>query len=276
MFYYTVIAIIFIIWVMIGSFLNVVILRFDSEAKFWQGRSKCMTCGHVLEWYDLFPLFSFIFIGGKCRYCRTKLSWQYPLVEFGTGVLAILALYFISPDISSLFEISSFEIVKLSILWFLVSQLVIIFVYDLKYMLIPNISLRLLQLAGVLWIITESILQKQLYTGLYSGLILAFLILLIYFFTKKQGMGFGDIDLILGLGFFLPIGVAGQFFFVSFLVGTLWGIILMAINRKSNLKVKMPFGPSIILAFIIMMGLNPYWQSMGIYWEALSYLFTRN
>jgi len=261
---------------MIGSFLNVVVLRFDQPTKFWQGRSKCMTCSHTLEWYDLIPLFSFLFIGGKCRYCRTKLSWQYPLVELGTGVLSVLAFYFVFPELSSLFDISNFEIAKILILWFLVSQIMIIFVYDLKYMLIPNISLRLLQLAGILWLIIESIYTKQIYTGLYSGLILGFLIFLIYFFTKKQGMGFGDIDLILGLGFFLPIGISGHFFFLSFFVGTFWGIILIAMNRKSNLKVKMPFGPSIILAFIIIMGLNPYWQSMAMYFEAITYLFSQN
>lgn len=276
MFYYLILAIVFLISVMVGSFLNVVILRFDSKTKFWQGRSKCMTCNHVLEWYDLVPLLSFLSIGAKCRYCRTKLSWQYPLVELGTGILSTLAFYFIFPDISSLFDITKLEIIRISILWFLVSQLVIIFVYDLKYMLIPNISLRLLQLAGLLWLITESISEKQLYTGLYSGLILAFLIFLIYFFTKKQGMGFGDIDLILGLGFFLPIGVVGHFFFGSFIVGTFWGIILIIINRKINLKIKMPFGPSIILAFIVIMGAKPYWQSMSEYWEAINYIFIQN
>ncbi len=81
---------IFIYGIIIGSFLNVCILRIPLKETIVSKRSHCMTCGHQLAWYDLFPLFSYLFLGGKCRYCKAKISKQYPIVEFTNGALAVL------------------------------------------------------------------------------------------------------------------------------------------------------------------------------------------
>lgn len=82
--------IIFIYGIVIGSFLNVCILRIPLKETIVSKRSHCMTCGHQLAWYDLFPLFSYLFLGGKCRYCKAKISAQYPVIEALNGVLAVL------------------------------------------------------------------------------------------------------------------------------------------------------------------------------------------
>src|SRR3989344_5301589 len=74
----------------IGSFLNVVIYRIEKEEGFVKGRSYCSHCKHTLSWADLVPVFSFIFLGGKCRYCHKKISVQYPLVEMLTGLVFLL------------------------------------------------------------------------------------------------------------------------------------------------------------------------------------------
>ena len=76
----------FIFGLIIGSFLNVVILRFNTERSFG-GRSGCMSCRKKLFWYELVPLFSFLGLKGRCKNCKTKISWQYPLVEFITGLI---------------------------------------------------------------------------------------------------------------------------------------------------------------------------------------------
>ena len=86
--------IVFLYGIIIGSFLNVCILRIPLKETIVSKRSHCMSCGHQLAWYDLFPLFSYLFLRGKCRYCKTKISKQYPIVEFVNGAMAVLCFAF--------------------------------------------------------------------------------------------------------------------------------------------------------------------------------------
>lgn len=86
--------VIFIYGVVVGSFLNVCILRTPLKESIVTKRSHCMSCGHQLAWYDLFPLFSYLFLGGKCRYCGAKISKQYPIIEALNGVMAVLCFMF--------------------------------------------------------------------------------------------------------------------------------------------------------------------------------------
>jgi leader peptidase (prepilin peptidase)/N-methyltransferase len=102
----------------IGSFLNVVIYRTEEEKSFAKGRSFCPSCKHSLNWKDLFPVFSFLFLGGKCRYCREKISIQYPLVELVTGLIFVLILNF-KFEILNQFEIFQFLNI---IFWFYVAS----------------------------------------------------------------------------------------------------------------------------------------------------------
>jgi len=84
--------IIFIFGACIGSFLNCLIYRLDSKQSFLKGRSFCPHCKHQLGFFDLIPILSFIIVKGKCRYCKKKISWQYPLVEIATGIVFLLIL----------------------------------------------------------------------------------------------------------------------------------------------------------------------------------------
>ena len=246
---YSMLIWVFLVSVFIGSFLNVVILRMDKEETFFQGRSHCMDCGHTLGFWDLVPFFSFLFLRGKCRYCGASLSWQYPLVEGFTGVVFTSMVWSIFPDTEAIINWQWLDVFQLVTLLLLASQLIIIFVYDLKYMLIPVLSLRLTGLLGTLWFVVESFRGGELYSGLWTGLILSGFIFSLYFFSKKQGMGFGDVELMWWLGLFIPLSFAFVFFFGSFFIGSVWGLLIVAITRKKSLKVRMPFGPSIILAF---------------------------
>lgn len=84
---------IFLIGIVIGSFLNVCIYRIPKKETIVYGRSHCMTCNKEIKWYDLIPVFSYLFLRGRCRYCKEKISLQYPCVELITGII-YLALYF--------------------------------------------------------------------------------------------------------------------------------------------------------------------------------------
>jgi len=121
---------VFLFGLILGSFLNCVIYRLAPHQNFGGGlggRSFCPHCKHTLSWQDLIPVFSFIFLKGKCRYCKKPISWQYPLIELVTGILFILVLYHTAYNIP-------YTIYELIIACFLI----IIFVYDLKHYIIPD------------------------------------------------------------------------------------------------------------------------------------------
>jgi leader peptidase (prepilin peptidase)/N-methyltransferase len=133
-------AFIFIFGLCVGSFLNVVINRLETSQSIFLTRSHCPQCKAILKWFDLIPVFSFLWLRGRCRYCGQKISWQYPLVELVTGILFVLVVYLESPNLFVGFpqqaEASNLLVTGY---WLLViCFLIIIFVYDLKYYLIPD------------------------------------------------------------------------------------------------------------------------------------------
>ena len=83
-------VIIFLYGIVIGSFLNVLIYRLPLKENIATESSHCMSCGHKLQWYDLVPLVSYMMLGGKCRYCKTKISPQYPVIEAVNGAMYVI------------------------------------------------------------------------------------------------------------------------------------------------------------------------------------------
>lgn len=244
--------IIFILGLGIGSFLNVILFRMTTEKKFWNGRSECMHCGHTLAWYELIPVLSFLIQSGKCRQCKQNLSLQYPFLELITAILFTGYIYIAVPSILSLYSFNWIQIVQILIILTLITQLIIVFVYDFQYQLIPVIQLRAIQLLGIFWFGLEYYQTRPIVPdSLITAIACSFITLFLYFITKKQGIGWGDIELFLGLGFFIPLMWAIPFFFGSFVIGTIWAVILMIINKNPSLKQKIAFGPSMILAFLI-------------------------
>ena len=124
----------FALGLIIGSFLNVVIARYNTQKNFG-GRSACMSCENKLCWYELIPLFSFFALRGRCRSCKTKISTQYPLVELGTGLL--FALLFLKFQNVFFFSTIDFAI-SYALYATMFSLLVVIAVYDLKHKIIPD------------------------------------------------------------------------------------------------------------------------------------------
>lgn len=180
----------FVLGSAIGSFLNVLIDRLPEEQSI-MGRSHCDHCKKTLEPLDLIPIVSFIFLRGKCRYCHTKLSWQYPAIEFLTGIIFVGIMnnsLFLIPN--SLFHLS------------IACVFIVIFVADLKKHIIPDE----MQIALFVTVFFLKVFQGMTVVGfgyaLIEGVIVMTPILFLYLLTKGRGMGFGDVKLALNIGFF--------------------------------------------------------------------------
>jgi len=247
----------------VGSFLNVVIYRLKKEEGVIRNRSYCPNCGHKLDFLDLVPVFSFIFLKGKCRYCGGKISWQYPAVELGTGVIFLLIfVLYMTPNVG--FE----KIAQLIFLMIISSLLIVIFVYDLKHYIIPD---RIVYPAlGLCFFYRLS--QLVVYSGwnLFLSFVLAGLgwagfFLLIYLLSKGEWLGFGDVKLALLMGLLVGFpGVLIALFSATFL-GSIVGIILVLLGKKSW-RSQVPFAPFLVAGSFV--GL--FWGEViaGCYLEA--------
>ena len=231
---------IFLLGASIGSFLNVLIDRLPQDRKI-TGRSVCDYCHHQLSWYDLIPILSFFLLKGRCRYCRKKLSFQYPLVEFLTGVFFVF-----------IFKDSPFS--RTVLLWGIASCFIVIFFSDAKYHLISDYILwSLFGFSFFLKLFYHSTeILKQIQNDIFSSLIVAFPIWLIYFLSKEGAMGLGDVYLAAILGFLLGWQKGFLTLYLAFALGGIIGLFLILFGRK-KLKSKIAFGPFLVIGALVML-----------------------
>jgi leader peptidase (prepilin peptidase) / N-methyltransferase len=225
----------FIYGLIFGSFFNVVGLRVPKSESIVTPPSHCTVCDRRLTFKDLVPVFSFVFLKGKCRGCGTKINWIYPVMELTTGVLFAFAFWKIG---------LSFELI-VTILF--ISMLVIITVSDLAYMLIPD---KVLLFFGVLLIIARAFSPLDPWWDSIIGAVGGFGILLLIAILSKGGMGGGDIKLFAVLGLVLGIIPTLLTLFLAAFIGAIVGVIHLR-RSKQGRKTPVPFGPSIALAAII-------------------------
>lgn len=231
-------VIIFCFGCIIGSFLNVCIFRIPKEESIAFPPSHCGYCKHKLGPKDLVPIFSFLFLKGKCRYCNTKVSKQYPLVEAFTGVLFLVL--FIKFGLTLEF----FKFISLTAI------LIVIGIIDYKTQFVYTSNIILGIIFGVLFIIIK------LFTGgdinlinIALGVIIPALILLIIVVTTNA-MGMGDVEIIFMVGFFLNMKLNLLNLFLSIVLGGIAAIYLMISKKKSG-KEEMAFGPYIAISTYI-------------------------
>ncbi len=217
----------------IGSFLNVVIYRLEQKQSL-QGRSFCPHCKHQLAWYDLVPLFSFLFLGGKCRYCKGNISLQYPLVELATAII-FLAIWWQHFPISSLF------------LWYLAASLVVILVYDAKHYLIPD---TVLFPAIAVALVYRLVFPMGGWTFFLGAASLCIFFFVIFFISKGTWIGFGDVKLAILMGLLLGFPGVWLALFLASMIGSIWGGLLM-LQGKKGLKSQLPFAPFLILGTVV-------------------------
>jgi leader peptidase (prepilin peptidase) / N-methyltransferase len=260
----------FILGLIIGSFLNVVIFRFNTQKSFG-GRSGCMSCQKKLTWYELVPLFSFLGLGGRCKNCKTKISFQYPLVEFITGLIfALLFLKFQDLFFSDTL-IFSFNYAYYSVAF---SLLIVIAVYDLKHKIIPDILsfvFGILAFIGLFFLNSIGSLGFSLHIptllGFLAGPIIAGPFAFFWLVSSGRWMGLGDAKLAIGLGWLLGLPFAISGVVLAFWIGSVVGIMLVIFSRleraslakKYGMKSEIPFAPYLVLgaflAFIFSLSL---------------------
>jgi prepilin signal peptidase PulO-like enzyme (type II secretory pathway) len=234
-----------LIGLVIGSFLNCLVWRLYKEDTIL-GRSYCPSCSHTISWYDNIPLLSFLLLRGRCRHCRLKISWQYPLVEFLTALLFWLAFW-------QAIVLPNFAIV-LARDWFLIAAFLIIFIYDFRWQMVPMM---------IVWPAIAVVIIFNLFLGfpwlaiLVSGLIGTGFFLAQYLLTKKRGLGEGDIWLGLLLGVTFPtLSYLGLSLISAYFIGSIISVTLL-ISRKKAWKSKIALGPFLMLGAIITLIYGP-------------------
>lgn len=243
-------TIIFIMGLCVGSFLNVCIYRIPLGKSVSFPPSSCPSCGNGLKPLDLVPVFSYIFLKGQCRYCKSGISLQYPAVELFTAFVWLLVFLRYG---------ASFETIALIGLY---SLLIPVALIDLVHMIIPN-GLVIAGIVGGTGVFIYNAFYQPFalfepapwYTPLIgmvsaSGIlfIVALVGLLIY---KSDGaMGMGDVKLFLPIGMFLGWKIALLTLFLSFIIGGIASILLLVLRIKDR-KSAIPFGPFIVLAAFV-------------------------
>lgn len=239
----------FIVGLIIGSFANVVILRWGT-GRSMNGRSGCPSCGKKLAWYELIPVVSFVLQKGRCAGCGSRISWQYPLVELAFAALFAASAYaFLDP--LSLPCVPC--LVPLLYAWGVVFVLVAIAVYDIKHFIIPDglvyafIALALAWQGYLLYFDIRTMLAV-----LGAGIATAAPLFALWAVSRGRWMGFGDVKLAFGMG--VALGMIGG---LSALVFGIWAgaaasLATIGINRLVGkrqgltMKSEIPFGPFLV------------------------------
>lgn len=240
---------VFIFGTIIGSFLNVCIFRIPLEQSIAFPPSHCMNCGKRLKWYDMFPIISWLILRGKCRFCGSKISYRYPLVEFATGIifLAIYLKYGLAFQtikfcvfasliiVIGLIDMDTTDVYTSTIIFGIISAAFLIIIGYVLFKI--NLSVRI------------SVFNYILGGAIGAGFIL-FIMLLACIVFKTQGMGSGDIEICLVCGLFLGTKNVIFMLFLSVLIGGIIGILLILLGKKKKTDY-IPFGPFIALSSII-------------------------
>ncbi|MFA5736950.1 MAG: prepilin peptidase [Candidatus Paceibacterota bacterium] len=248
-------ALSFLFGLIIGSFLNVLILRYHSGQSLG-GRSHCLFCGQILTWFELLPVASFVIQRGRCRRCQSKISWQYPLVEILTGLLFVLT--FARFGFNNWLEISFY--------WVIVSLLVPIIIYDLRHKIIPDIfvfGIGVLALIKPLLTVIEAGAYSSLWTEYQTiflgGVIAGGIFLLLWLLSCGRWLGFGDVKLALVAGFLLGWPQVFSALILAVWIGAMTGLVLIFLTKIKlfgfskyfTIKSELPFAPFIILGIIL-------------------------
>lgn len=229
-------SVIFILGLLIGSFLNVCIYRIPRGESISYPPSHCTSCGERIKPSDLFPVFSYLFLRGKCRSCGERISIKYPLIELLVGLL-FLTLYVVYGI--------SFELLKYMIL---ISFIVVIGIIDMETTDVYFKTTLSGSLAGIIMLIIGCYLGIGFFEYIYGALLGGGVISLIALLTG--GMGWGDAEICFLCGLFLGFRLTVLMLFLSFIIGGITGLILILLKKKSH-KDYIPFGPFISLASLI-------------------------
>jgi leader peptidase (prepilin peptidase)/N-methyltransferase len=239
-----VIALVFLIGLIVGSFLNVCIHRIPAELSIvWPG-SRCPSCATPIRWYDNIPLLSYLTLGGRCRDCQLGIPIRYPTVELLTGIVFV-ALWSqgYAPRVTVLYCILAASYIAISFI-------------DFDHKIIPDvITIPSLWIAPLVALLVQQISVKDSLIGIAVGGGILWAIAAGYEKLRNQeGMGFGDVKLLAMVGAFQGWQASMFALIIGSLLGTVVGVSLM-VARRGRLDMEIPFGPFIVAgAFLHLMG----------------------
>lgn len=243
-----------ILGLVFGSFVTALSYRLPRGIGIGKGRSFCDKCKKEIKWYDNIPLLSYIFLGGKCRFCRKKISIRYPLIEIFVS-FAIVTLFaawkaclvnfsqnpvcLFSKNLNLLFPV---------VIIFIVIFFALAIITDLEEMIIPDTAVYSLIIIATAILIFAN--PEKLYINLFTAFGFSVLFLLLNLITFGKGMGLGDVKLAIPIVLFLGWPIAVPWFMMSFIIGAFFGLILLSLGMAKFGK-KIPFGPYMIISFYI-------------------------
>ncbi|MEK7512961.1 MAG: prepilin peptidase [Patescibacteria group bacterium] len=275
-------TLLFVFGTTIGSFLNVATLRYQPEGRLFsladlRGRSRCPSCGTTLRWFELIPLLSFLALRGRCRSCGARISLQYPLIELLSGCAVGLAPLFFNRfwGVSDqlFFSLGApLTHYLLIALWVAAVLLyLVLVVIDVRHFIIPNgvslaiailglaVTANLAWYADTLPVFRSSFLShyQLLFTPFQSVLLNHLLGVavggalfgLLHFLSRGRAMGFGDVKLAAASGLVLGWPDIGLAIALSFIVGGLWGSVLIVLGTRT-LRDLVPFGPFFVVGVL--------------------------
>ncbi len=257
---------VFIFGTLIGSFLNVVILRYNTGKHIlgMKERSQCFSCSKELQWYELVPVISFLVLRGKCSVCKSSISWQYPLVEISTGLL-FLGIFLKNSSVVS------FVTILQCVVW---AILVVITVYDMRHKIIPDgLVYVFIFISLALAYFFPASTGGSFVGALAAGFSFFAFFAALWFVSGGRWLGFGDAKLVLGVGFLLGAVQGLSALTLAFWIGAAVSIILIVLQKISQkrssdakvvqsaglrgrllnltMKSEVPFAPFIILGTLI-------------------------
>lgn len=233
-----------------GSFLNVVILRLPEEEKL-TGRSHCIHCKHILAWWELVPILSFVFLGGRCHRCKKSISPRYFIIESITGLLFLASFLQLHPH-------NLLGILTLLKWWLVIAAALSIFVIDLEHYLILDVIVfpvlvAVLALNFGIDIVSHArlfSLASSLVSGIAAGIAGALPFFCLWYFSKGRYMGFGDVKLMLLLGAVVGLKLIGVTFLLAIFSGGLASAALLVWTKKT-LTSRVPFGTFLSAALLV-------------------------
>jgi leader peptidase (prepilin peptidase)/N-methyltransferase len=228
-----------------GSAINAMVWRLHVGRSWAKGRSECPDCGHVLSSRDLVPVLSWLMLGGRCRYCRAPIK-DHPVVEVATSIVfALSAFALVSTGVLSWVQL---------VFWLVLAvMLIVLAVYDQRWLILPDKVMLPLIVVAFLYVVTMSVAAhspRMLAEYLLAAMLAGGAFYSLVFFSKGRAMGGGDIKLAFAMGLILGPGRTLLALLIAFNVAAIVGIAMMALRHRSR-KDQIPFGPFLVTATIV-------------------------
>lgn len=221
--------------ILIGSFLDVCIIRIPEGRSIVTGRSCCDSCNTRIKWYDLIPIVSYLTLGGKCRNCKTKLSVQYPLIEALNGIFYLIVFF-----------LNGWNLVS-AVYCLVISALIVLSVIDFKTNIIPfGINIYIF----VIGLIRVGLDYKNFLTYVIGFVVVSGFLYVLFFLTKGKGIGGGDVKLMAAAGLVLGWKLIILAFFLGCIYGSIIHLIRMKVSGSSRV---LAFGPYLSAGIITAM-----------------------